>query len=127
MSHRPRQDSSQTGTVPSTGRRIVIFFLVVVLHSVVLVPLTSGWDPLRDDPEREYDRHAKRAVRRDAFPVFNNPRMVSRERADRRMRPNEWVIGISLNGDDRAYPVEVMGVHELGNDTVGGEPITVCW
>ena len=29
-----------------------------------------------------------------------------------------------MGGDARAYPVEVMGVHELGNDTVGGRPIT---
>jgi len=37
------------------------------------------------------------------------------------------VIGVSINGEATAYPVTVMGVHELGNDTVGGVPITVEW
>ena len=27
----------------------------------------------------------------------------------------------------KAYPVDVMGFHELINDVVGGTPITVCW
>jgi len=86
-----------------------------------------GWNPAEDDLEREYDHHARQSLPADAFPVFDDPVMSSAERASRMLRPNEWVIGVSLNGDHRAYPVEIMGVHELGNDTVGGVPISVAW
>ena len=47
------------------------------------------------------------------------------EDGDRIFQPNEWVIGIALNGEAKAYPVDVMGIHELINDVVGGAPITV--
>ena len=69
------------------------------------------------------------AVPRDAFPVFDNPKMVSAEEAEREgvVFERDAVIGVNLNGEARAYPVMVMGVHELGNDIVGGVPITVEW
>ena len=69
------------------------------------------------------------AVPRDAFPVFDDPRTVSAVQAeeDGVVFDRDAVIGVSLNGEARAYPVMVMGVHELGNDTVGGVPITVEW
>ncbi len=37
------------------------------------------------------------------------------------------MIGVAIGDDARAYPIAVMGVHELGNDTCGGTPIAVSW
>jgi len=105
------------------GRRA----LPLVLMFLGTLGAGRSWDPARDDPGREFDRHARQAVPRDAFPVFDEPEMVSAARANRVLRPGEWVIGVDIQGDARAYPVAVMGVAELGNDVVGGEPITVCW
>ena len=69
------------------------------------------------------------AVPRDAFPVFDNPEMVTAEEAERNgwVRPRDAVIGVALGGEAKAYPISVMGLHELGNDTIGGEPIAVSW
>ena len=69
------------------------------------------------------------AVPRDAFPVFDDPAMVSAEEAERRglVFDRAAVIGVAHNGEAKAYPVAVMGVHELGNDTIGGVPIAVSW
>ena len=77
--------------------------------------------------ESEYRSNSFRAVSRDSFPVLHNPSMGTVEDGDRVLQPNEWVIGIALNGEAKAYPVDVMGIHELINDAVGGTPITVCW
>ena len=68
-------------------------------------------------------------VRRDAFPVFNNPTMISGKAAEKLgvVFPRAAVIGVVINGDARAYPINIMGFHELGNDTVGGVPIAVSW
>lgn len=43
------------------------------------------------------------------------------------LRDNEPVIAIEVGGDDRAYPVQIMTWHEIVNDTIGGEPITVTY
>jgi hypothetical protein len=77
--------------------------------------------------EKEYNAHSMRAVPRDAFPVLTNPPMNGAAEGDKFFRANEWVIGVELKGVARAYPVTVMGIHELINDTVAGHPITVCW
>jgi len=66
---------------------------------------------------------------RDAFPVFNNPRMLTAQVAEKtgRIFPRDAVIGVQHNGQAKAYPISVMGIHELGNDTIGGKPIAVSW
>lgn len=77
--------------------------------------------------EKEYYAGSFRAVGRDSFPVLFNPAMGTVAEGDRFIRPNDWVIGIALDGEAKAYPVMVMGFHELINDVVAGHPITVCW
>ena len=37
------------------------------------------------------------------------------------------VIGVSIGGDSRAYPLRLMRWHEVVNDVVGGEPIAVTY
>ncbi len=37
------------------------------------------------------------------------------------------VIGITINGESRAYPLQLMNVHEVANDTLGGVPIAVTY
>jgi hypothetical protein len=44
----------------------------------------------------------------------------------------EWqdedlVIGLEFNGEARAYPVRIMSLHEVVNDTVGGQPVLITW
>jgi hypothetical protein len=39
------------------------------------------------------------------------------------VRPDDMVLVVSINGDDRAYPVLQMAYHHLVNDVVGGVPI----
>ena len=69
------------------------------------------------------------AVPRDAFPVFDNPLMISPKEAEERgiIFAKDAVIGVALGSEAKAYPVTVMGVHELGNDTINGIPIAVGW
>ena len=43
------------------------------------------------------------------------------------LQPQEAVVTLTLNGDARAYPVQVLLWHEIVNDTVGGEPVTVTY
>ena len=68
-------------------------------------------------------------VTRDSFPVFDNPPMLTAEEAERRrvIFPRMPVIGVAHGGEAKAYPIAIMGIHELGNDTIGGIPIAVSW
>ena len=37
------------------------------------------------------------------------------------------VIGVSINGDHRAYPIPFLSRHEIVNDEIGGRPLAVTW
>ena len=83
------------------------------------------------------------AAMAEASLIVNDPRysarptMVSSTPADsssRRSRisssvetPPDAVIGIAHGSEARAYPIMVMGNHELGNDTIDGIPIAITW
>jgi hypothetical protein len=66
-------------------------------------------------------------VPKDAIVAILDPGLVSGKEADGQMRDTEMVIGVSLNGDSRAYSIAQLGVHEIVNDVVGGVPVAVTW
>ncbi|MCB9455946.1 MAG: DUF3179 domain-containing protein [Anaerolineaceae bacterium] len=37
--------------------------------------------------------------------------------------PDEYVFGVSINGDNRAYPLRLLNWHELFNDVIGHAPL----
>ena len=53
-------------------------------------------------------------------PVFVTP-------AEAGLTDVDLVIGLSLNGDSRAYPVRILRRREMVNDVVGGVPILATW
>jgi hypothetical protein len=79
-----------------------------------------------EDLEKEYDRKARRGAARDRFPVLNDPKLTPAKEA-KGIRDDEPVIGVALGKEAKAYPISVMGVHELANDRCGGKAIAVSW
>jgi hypothetical protein len=55
------------------------------------------------------------------FRPVGNARFVAATHAG--LRPEDMVMAVSINGDDRAYPVLQMAYHHLLNDVVGGVAI----
>ncbi len=43
------------------------------------------------------------------------------------LRSTDPVVALEINGDARAYPLDIMIWHELVNDTVGGVPVSVAY
>ncbi len=76
-------------------------------------------------------------VPRDSIPAVFEPVMRTVEWADElvptdqapapRMALDEQVIGVSIDGDHRAYSVPHLSRHEIVNDVVGGRPVAVTW
>ena len=64
---------------------------------------------------------------KDGIPSIYNPCFVGPVDADWRMESFERVLGVSINGDHRAYPLNMLSRHEIVNDTVGGKPVVVTW
>ena len=100
-------------------------WLAAILTLGCLAGVAQAQSPVPS--EAEFKRDSRRAAPRDAFPVLDSPRMVGVPRANRSLKDSEPVIGIDLGGEQKAYPVAVMGRHELANDTCGKFPIAVSW
>ena len=76
-------------------------------------------------------------VPRDSIPAEFEPMFRPAEWADEllpterapepRMAASEQVIGVSINGEHRAYSVPYLGRREIVNDVVGGRKIAVTW
>ena len=62
-----------------------------------------------------------------AIPAIFDPQFVSAQEADAQMRDDERVLGLSVNGDHRAYSIPLLSRHEIVNDVVGGDAVAVTW
>lgn len=40
---------------------------------------------------------------------------------------DEFVVGVEIAGEARAYPIRVLSAHEIVNDEIGGRPFAVTW
>ena len=40
---------------------------------------------------------------------------------------DDRVFGVTIEGESRAYLVRIVNAHEMVNDVVGGEPISLMW
>jgi hypothetical protein len=63
----------------------------------------------------------------DGIPSIDNPKFVSIEEADRNLEDAELVLGLNINGDIRAYPLQILVWHEIVNDKVGNTAVTVTY
>ncbi|MCH8893443.1 MAG: DUF3179 domain-containing protein [Chloroflexi bacterium] len=88
---------------------------------------TRGWDT-------DFSRHTvafadifSGGVGRDGIPPIDNPRFESIEEAEAVMNDLEPVVTFKINGEARAYPLAILTWHEIINDVVGGEPVTITF
>lgn len=78
------------------------------------------------DPNSRLEEVVWGGVRVDGIPALDNPTMVDPEEADY-LVPEERVFGVSINGDTRAYPARFLDWHEMFNDVVGGQPVSLAY
>ena len=64
---------------------------------------------------------------KDGIPAILNPVFLTAQEAQGNMRDGERVLGVSINGESKAYPLSLLSRHEIVNDTVGGQPVAVTW
>lgn len=64
----------------------------------------------------------------EAESMFYQPTKVNMVPVDKNVIPRSTVVlGLSLNGVQRAYPVELIGYHHQVRDTAGDEPVMVTY
>jgi hypothetical protein len=112
----------------------VIALLILSLGAFILLPRLSDASesvadrPILVPPPPEVDPGAiKELLPRGSIQAIDDPHFEPAESADAFMDPDERIIGVVINGDARAYPINVLSVHEIVNDVVGGEAVAITW
>ncbi len=65
-------------------------------------------------------------VRVDGIPSLDDPDLIESTEATY-MLDDDLVFGVEINGDARAYPLRIMGWHEMFNETIGGVPVALAY
>ena len=64
---------------------------------------------------------------RDAIPAIDDPVFITAEAASAYLIDRDLVIGVSINGEHKAYSTAFLSSHEIVNDVIGGKPVAVTW
>ena len=62
----------------------------------------------------------------DGIPSLDDPPMIPASQA-KYLRQDELVFGVESGGESRAYPRRFLSWHEMLNDVVGGQPVTLSY
>jgi len=66
---------------------------------------------------------------RSPYPPITEVPVSPATEADEILKPSELVLGVTVNGESRAYPINMLTgpSREILNDTLGGRPIAATW
>jgi hypothetical protein len=62
---------------------------------------------------------------KDGIPSIDQPRFDTAKTTP--FQANEWVIGVVVNGEAKAYPFGILNWHEIVNDQVGGVNVAITY
>jgi hypothetical protein len=63
---------------------------------------------------------------RDCIPSLNNPEVIPADSATF-LSDGDLVLGLVVNREPRAYPIQILNYHEIVNDVVGGIPVAITY
>jgi hypothetical protein len=122
-------------------KMLVIVTAIYALAVVAALADDTTPGPSRQSPERGLPgwrtNTAKRLIDlnelesggpgKDGIPAINGPRFVSPRKAQRWLKPNEPVVSVVVNGQARAYPLQILIWHEIVNDKIADTPVMVTF
>lgn len=112
------------------------FGIVATILALAFAASAASADPAQwktDWPRTDFTRHSVALDEiihggppKDGIPSIDRPVLVAVGDV-RGIGDTEPVISLDVNGDRRAYPLQILIWHEIVNDTVGGVPVAVTY
>jgi hypothetical protein len=95
----------------------LVAFSVALGAGVVPGAVAAGDDGLPSD--------FKQIIPRGQIASVDTPRFVPASEA--RLPPEAWVLGLSIDGQARAYSLNLLNRHEIVNDAIGEKSFAAVW
>jgi hypothetical protein len=125
-----RQTEREDGRIAGWTHGLVGGWIVVALLALPGLLAAQGGSEWSTDFSRHtvpLDEIVSGGPPKDGIPAIDDPRFVPVEGADRWLEEDEPVLVVELNGEAKAYPLQIMIWHEIANDRVGGVPVAVTY
>ena len=124
--------------IPRPARGLNLTMVVVFCAAAIAFAVSAAspliWKmqwPKTDFTQKSVDLNEIRSggPGKDGIPAIDNPQFLPLKKIieDKYYGAQEPVISLVLNGDARAYPLQILLWHEIVNDVVGGVPVTVTY
>lgn len=86
-----------------------------------------GWRTNFDKTSIDLNEIMSGGPPKDGIPAIDKPKFVSVTEAYDWLSKNEPVISLRIDGEARAYPLQILIWHEIVNDEIAGKPVTVTF
>lgn len=90
-------------------------------------PFASYWNTNFSLHTVPYDEILSGGVPRDGIPPIDNPEFISVSEANEWLEDPEPIFVVTIDGQTKGYPIQILTWHEIVNDTLNGVPITVTF
>ena len=106
---------------------IKFFFigLLILCMPLTLVAATKNGFDLTNSLIPE-DQILQGGPPRDGIPSIDTPKFMTAGKVNF-LTPKDRIIGIHVNGESRAYPINILNWHEIVNDTIQGKAISITY
>jgi hypothetical protein len=115
---------TRVGEKPPEGAMSATVLIATLLF--IGTPLKAGLFDDFDDVGELGDHILSGGVGVDGIPAMNNPTFVSPEQIGY-VQEDDLVLGMFVGGVAKAYPENLGWRHEIINDVIGGQPISVTF
>ena len=88
---------------------------------------TFGWKTDFSKHSVPLDEISSGGPGKDGIPSIDEPIFITPEEATLDVGDHEPVVAVEINGEAKAYPIDILVWHEIVNDTIGGVPVTVTF
>lgn len=114
-----------------TSLLIILLFTLTIssLKAQLRNPRNTVYDWKTDTTKKNVDLSEIILVApRNTFPSIDYPGFIGKEEGLKEFYLHEPVISVAINNEAKAYPLNMLTMHEMSNDSLGGIPIlpTYC-
>ncbi|HIP94794.1 MAG TPA: DUF3179 domain-containing protein [Leucothrix sp.] len=103
---------------------ITTFLYLLTVSQLFAAPLKNGFDLANSTIP--VSQILSGGPPRDGIPSIDKPNFINARNAAY-LKPEDRILGITIKGESRAYPIRILNWHEIVNDKVKGEPIAVTF
>ena len=112
------------------SRKLLIITLIALVSGIFMINYASSSNSLNGFDLSNSSLPSEQIIRggppRDGIPALTNPEFITAEDSNN-LSPTDRVVGIVLNGQARAYPINILNWHEIVNDNIAGQRVAITY